>query len=136
MRLIIGALMAFSLVAFGCIATENVASPTAFVSANAATTAPTDLGAATTTPTDAKPDRFAMSEVGKHAVKGDCWLAIQGKVYDVSDYTKHPGGEAILEGCGKDATTLFETRPMGSGTAHSKKAREYMQNFLIGELAK
>ncbi|MBU0530592.1 MAG: cytochrome b5 domain-containing protein [Nanoarchaeota archaeon] len=70
-----------------------------------------------------------------HDSQGDCWLAINGKVYDVSEYTTHPGGVAILEGCGMDATELFETRPMGSGTPHSDDARSYMDNYYIGELA-
>ena len=46
----------------------------------------------------------------------------------------HPGKEAILEGCGKDATILFNTRPMGSGTPHSNTARSYLNDFQIGDL--
>lgn len=82
---------------------------------------------------------YSISEVEKHSVKEDCWLAIEGKVYDVSKFTmsgKHPGGDAILQGCGKDATVLFNTRPMGSGTPHSDRARDNLSNFLIGDLAK
>jgi len=78
---------------------------------------------------------FTIADIALHATKDDCWLAIHGKVYDVSNYTKHPGGEAILEGCGKDATVFFETRPMGSGTAHSEKARSFLPYWYIGELA-
>lgn len=77
---------------------------------------------------------YSMDEIAMHSTQGDCWLLIDGKVYDVSEYSRHPGGDAILEGCGRDATTLFETRPMGSGTPHSAKAREKMQEFYIGDL--
>lgn len=81
---------------------------------------------------------FALAEVARHAAKEDCWLAIEGKVYDVTEFiesAKHPGGAAILEGCGKDATELFNTRPMGSKTPHSEKARGFLPQFYIGELA-
>jgi cytochrome b involved in lipid metabolism len=78
-----------------------------------------------------------MDEVSAHATSTDCWFAIADKVYDASNAaTKHPGGAAVYEGCGKDATTLFETRPMGSGTPHSEKAREYLKNYEIGLLKK
>ena len=78
---------------------------------------------------------FSMEEIAKHNSKEDCWLLISGKVYDVTkNIGVHPGGAAILEGCGKDATTLFETRPMGSGTPHSEKAREYLAKTYIGNL--
>ena len=82
---------------------------------------------------------YSLADVEKHNTKEDCWLAIEGKVYDVTSFVssgKHPGGEAILEGCGKDATTLFNTRPMGSGTPHSDKARSGLVNFIIGDLSK
>ena len=80
---------------------------------------------------------FTLAEVAVHNKSTDCWLAIEGKVYDVTPFIasgKHPGGAAILEGCGKDATTLFMTRPMGSGTPHSANAQKNLVNFLIGDL--
>jgi len=83
------------------------------------------------------PNSYTLSEVAQHGKSDDCWLAIEGKVYDVTTFIdggKHPGGEAILEGCGKDATVLFNTRPMGSKTPHSDKARELIKNFEIGRL--
>jgi len=83
-------------------------------------------------------DPISLDEIAKHSTAEDCWFAIEGKVYDVTEYiagAKHPGGEAILEGCGTDATVLFNTRPMGSGTPHSEKARSLRENFIIGDLA-
>jgi cytochrome b involved in lipid metabolism len=81
--------------------------------------------------------KYSMDEVAKHALPlDDCWIALHGKVYDVSKFgAKHAGGEAVYEGCGKDATELFETRPMGSKTPHSDKARGFLPNFEIGTLA-
>lgn len=83
-------------------------------------------------------NKYSLDEVSKHSVKEDCWLAIEGKVYDATPYISsgfHPGKAAILEGCGKDATSLFNTRPMGSKTPHSSLARKVMATFRIGDLS-
>ncbi len=89
---------------------------------------------ATTTDTTAK--SYTLAEIALHGTPEDCWLAISGKVYNVSNFdAQHGGGKAVYEGCGKDATTLFETRPMGSKTPHSEKARGFLPNFEIGVLA-
>jgi predicted heme/steroid binding protein len=78
---------------------------------------------------------YTLDEVAKHNTREDCWIVLHYKVYDVTRFIpEHPGGDAILEGCGKDATELFESRPMGSGTPHSDTAREKLSQFYIGEL--
>ena len=79
---------------------------------------------------------YTMEEVAKHNTRDDCWMVINGSVYDVTKFIiSHPGGPAILQGCGKDATELFETRPMGSGTPHSERARKLREKYKIGRLA-
>ncbi len=94
--------------------------------------------ASTSTATQATSTKtYTLADISKHAKSTDCWFAISGKVYDVTAFIKtgkHPGGPAIIQGCGKDATTLFETRPMGSGTPHSPKAHASLVNFYIGDL--
>ncbi len=80
---------------------------------------------------------YSIKDISQHNNKEDCWLAINGKIYNVTDFIAsgdHPGGEAILQGCGQDATVLFETRPMGSGTPHSDSARVLLNNYYIGNL--
>ena len=82
-----------------------------------------------------------MAEVAAHGADSDsdeCWTVIHGKVYDILDFASnsHPGGEAIFEACGTDATKLFETRPMGSGTPHSADARKILEKYYIGDLKK
>ena len=80
---------------------------------------------------------FTLEEVAKHNNRSDCYLIISNKVYNVTSFIPlHPGGQAILQGCGTDATTLFETRPMGSGTPHSQNARNLLQSYYIGNLIK
>lgn len=78
---------------------------------------------------------LSLEEVAKHDNENDCWLVLDKKVYYVTKFIpSHPGGKAILQGCGKDATKLFETRPMGSGTPHSERARMLREDFFIGNL--
>lgn len=52
---------------------------------------------------------FPVAEVMKHNTLDDCWIAIEGQVYDVSGFLrKHPGGAArILRYAGSDATSAF-----------------------------
>lgn len=76
-----------------------------------------------------------ISEIAQHATEDDCWMAVEGNVYDVTDFiSQHPGGDEILAGCGTDATELFNNRPDNRG-AHSSTARALLAQYLIGELA-
>ncbi len=91
---------------------------------------------------------YTLEEVAQHGpsspdyenlpVNQACWMAIHGKVYAIPDnFTEtHPGGHVIYDGCGTDATTLFETRPMGTGTPHSENARSILEKYYIGDLKK
>lgn len=81
---------------------------------------------------------YTLDDIAKHNKAEDCWMAIEGKVYDTTPYIQkqiHPGGAAILFGCGKDATAIFNLRPKDN-KPHSQKARGYLENYYIGELAK
>ena len=53
--------------------------------------------------------KYRMEEVQKHNDVEDCWIVIEGKVYDITGYIKkHPGGRwIILEVAGGDATSGF-----------------------------
>lgn len=79
---------------------------------------------------------IAMYQIAEHDSADDCWMAVNGEVFDVTGFISsgaHPGGDAILEGCGTDATTLFEAKP-GDGQPHSGKALLKLDEFYIGEL--
>lgn len=80
---------------------------------------------------------ISMDEVSKHNTADDCWFVIDGKVLDVTSFIasgNHPGKDAILAGCGKDATGLF-TGMESPGKPHSEKAQEGSKQFIIGTLA-
>ncbi|KAJ9093821.1 hypothetical protein QFC20_007034 [Naganishia adeliensis] len=53
---------------------------------------------------------ISMREVEKHNTRDDCWVVIQGYVYDVTDFLSlHPGGAGvILQHAGDDATEVFK----------------------------
>eukprot|EP00262_Sarcandra_glabra_P017170 TRINITY_DN57_c0_g1_i2.p1 TRINITY_DN57_c0_g1~~TRINITY_DN57_c0_g1_i2.p1 ORF type:complete len:135 (+),score=29.15 TRINITY_DN57_c0_g1_i2:191-595(+) len=73
---------------------------------------------------------FTLEEVSKHNTNKDCWLIIDGKVYDVTKFLEdHPGGdEVLLSATGKDATDDFED------VGHSSSARAMMDEYEIGAI--
>ena len=73
---------------------------------------------------------FDLAEIEKHNSENDCWLIINGGVYNTTEYVdKHPGGpEIMLDFAGKDATEDFED------TGHSQDARKDLEKFLIGKV--
>lgn len=48
-------------------------------------------------------------QLAEHCTAEDAWIAIRGKVYNVTQYLPfHPGGrDELMKGAGKDATQLF-----------------------------
>ena len=75
-------------------------------------------------------------ELASHNSQDNCWLAINGKVYDVTKYiSSHPGGVAeIIRYCGQDATQAFATMNKVNSSGHSQTARDLLANYYIGEL--
>ena len=75
---------------------------------------------------------ISLEEVEKHNKPDDLWIAVEGKVYDMTRYhTTHPGadGPAILiRNAGTDATAGFLK------AKHSPKAKGIRDTLLIGPL--
>ncbi|RAO64552.1 uncharacterized protein BHQ10_000564 [Talaromyces amestolkiae] len=73
---------------------------------------------------------FTLEEVEVHKSRADLWVAIHGKVYDVTKYVKnHPGGvDVLVDVAGKDATEAYED------VGHSEDADEILEAYLIGTL--
>lgn len=77
---------------------------------------------------------YSLAEISKHSDRSDCWMVIDGGVYDVTRYiSAHPGGESIVDGCGTDATELFHNRP-DREKDHSQRAVQLLKSFKIGTL--
>jgi alkylation response protein AidB-like acyl-CoA dehydrogenase/predicted heme/steroid binding protein len=53
--------------------------------------------------------KLTMEDVSKHNSEADCWVVVDGVVYDVTKFLKaHPGGKSILLAyAGKDITNEF-----------------------------
>jgi cytochrome b involved in lipid metabolism len=70
---------------------------------------------------------YSLAEVELHDKATDCWLAINGKVIDATQFIaegKHPN-DKILNGCGKDATTMFKNIPKHSGPTPQEALKIY-----------
>ena len=74
---------------------------------------------------------ITVAELAQHTSEDDCWMAIKGRVYDVSAFIdEHPGGDIILDGAGTDATDLF------FDIGHGQAAQDMLDEMLIGKLVK
>lgn len=80
---------------------------------------------------------YSLEEISRHNNQASCWMAIDNRVYDVTDYINHHhGGKAILHGCGKEASQLFRQRPNTIKLPHPDIAWEDLKKYYIGELEK
>lgn len=76
-------------------------------------------------------DGITVDEVKLHNNIDDCWIVLNGDVYDITEFIKiHPGGAArLMEVAGKDATEKFHM-------IHSDEVLEKMKEYitLVGKL--
>lgn len=76
---------------------------------------------------------YTKDEVAKHNTPGDAWMIINKKVYNITKWIdKHPGGNVILQGIGKDATAMFNHK--GGGVGHSASAHKILEKYYMGDL--
>lgn len=77
---------------------------------------------------------YTLQQVAEHATLDDCWMAIDGAVYDFTGYVpNHPTPAFVLEQwCGKEATEGMRTK--GYGRDHSPAAWAMMEEYRVGAL--
>uniref|UniRef100_A0A7S0G1W4 Cytochrome b5 heme-binding domain-containing protein n=1 Tax=Rhodosorus marinus TaxID=101924 RepID=A0A7S0G1W4_9RHOD len=75
---------------------------------------------------------YTWEEVALHNTADSAWIAIRGKVYDVTSFLdKHPGGfELLLLCCGRDASDMFI-----SYHPFTDKPNQILKKFEIGEVS-
>lgn len=77
---------------------------------------------------------YSLEEVAKHNSRDDCWIIINGKIYNVTNYIdNHPGGSILGNFCGQEATNAFNTKG-GRGESHKPVAYEVLKDLYIGDL--
>jgi cytochrome b5 len=71
---------------------------------------------------------YTLAECLTHKSAKDCWIVIDNKVYDVTNYLdEHPGGgDLILSIGGRDATAEYVD------AGHSLRADAVLSTFCIG----
>ncbi|CAM9622483.1 unnamed protein product [Heterosigma akashiwo] len=76
--------------------------------------------------------RFSWQDVAKHNTEQDCWMIIEGKVYNITEWLeRHPGGKQILlVSAGRDCTDGFISYHPFALT----KARQALAKYEIGVL--
>lgn len=84
---------------------------------------------------EADPARYSLAEVASHHRLEDCWMAIEGAVYDLTDYVgRHPAPDEVLAAwCGREATEGMQTKDRGR--EHSSRAWRMLERYRIGTLA-
>jgi fatty acid desaturase 2 (delta-6 desaturase) len=74
--------------------------------------------------------RYTWEEIRRHSNKKDRWFVIEKRVYDVTKWLKHPGGQAVLNHyAGQDASEAFHA--FHPGITHVQK---YLKTFYIGDV--
>jgi len=77
---------------------------------------------------------YSLSDVAAHGHEEDCWMAIDGVVYDFTAYLpRHPAAPSVmLEWCGREASKAYNTK--NRGRPHSSHADALLPDFRIGRL--
>lgn len=83
-------------------------------------------------PEETEPAGFTMAMVAENDDASSCWSAINGNVYDLTEWiNSHPGGSSnILSLCGTDGSDSFNARHSGQSNPEST-----LQSFLLGPLS-
>lgn len=73
-----------------------------------------------------------MADVAKRNTQAECWVVIDNRVYDLTDWIRqHPGGSGSIRSlCGTDGTSQFTSQHGGAGRPTST-----LNGYYLGPLA-
>ena len=76
--------------------------------------------------------KYSLKDVAKHSSSTSCWSAIDGNVYDLTNWiNRHPGGAAVIKAiCGKDGSASFNSQHSGQ-----RRPADELKNYLLGALS-
>jgi cytochrome b involved in lipid metabolism len=99
---------------------SNTASPSPTATATASPTkspSPTQTAAG-----------YTLAEVAKRNTQAECWVVIDARVYDLTDWIReHPGGSGSIRSlCGTDGTSQFSSQHGGQSRPASTLDRYYL----------
>lgn len=84
--------------------------------------------------------KVTPAELARHDKPADCWMAIDGKVYELHGFIDlHPSASGVMEPyCGKEATRAYVMIESGKlkGKPHSERASEMLEEYLVGTLGR
>jgi fatty acid desaturase/predicted heme/steroid binding protein len=73
--------------------------------------------------------QITWEELKKHTTEDDCWVAVHGKVYDVTEFApQHPGGSILASFGGRDVSDEFEA-------FHVPRVRHRLPPYCVGTLS-
>lgn len=100
-------------------------SPTSALAPSTSAPEPSD------SPSQSEPATYTLAEIAEHSDASSCWTAVDGNVYDVTEWIeRHPGGpERIMALCGTDATSAFRNQHGSQSEPNAELA-----SFQIGTL--
>jgi cytochrome b involved in lipid metabolism len=73
---------------------------------------------------------YTIDQVATHNTANNCWMVINHKVYEVTHYLPNHPNSAIVDGCGKEATTLYESVRKHLGS----QATQILNSLYLGNL--
>ena len=82
-------------------------------------------------------NKIPVEEFVKHNTADDCWITVNGNVYDLTDFIEmHPGGQTpLIQNAGHDATTLYN-KIHPKGTIENFLPKDKQLGVLVGEAPK
>ena len=83
------------------------------------------------TGTNATAGNYTLADISKHNSPSDCWMAIDGQVYDVTEYIASGAHNGVInEACGLEASAMFKQQEKHS----EPKAQNQLPRYEIGQL--
>lgn len=72
--------------------------------------------------------QISWREISKHNNNKDCWVVIDGYVYNITSWIGvHPGGDALSIFAGEDASAMYYS-------SHLKNTAHILEKFIIGKV--